>query len=105
MLETAEMVAVRIEELGVVIITVYAQPSHKNTDLIIALGKLQAKIEADALKSVICGDFNAHNILKVVKCSWREIAGILREPQHDECGEKTDEGQEFLGSSAYAFCR
>ena len=59
--ETAEMVAVRIEELGVVIITVYAQPSEKNTDLIIALGKLQAKIEADGLKSVICGDFNAHN--------------------------------------------
>ena len=59
--ETAEMVAVRIEELGVVIITVYAQPSEKNTDLFIALEKLQAKIEADGLKSVICGDFNAHN--------------------------------------------
>ena len=55
------MVAVRIEELGVVIITVYAQPSEKNTDLFIALEKLQAKIEADGLKSVICGDFNAHN--------------------------------------------
>ena len=60
--ETAEMVAVRIEELGLVIITVYAQPSETNTDfIIIALGKLQAKIEADGLKSVICGDFNAHN--------------------------------------------
>ena len=55
------MVAVRIEELGVVIITVYAQPSEKHTILFIALEKLQAKIEADGLKSVICGDFNAHN--------------------------------------------
>ncbi len=55
------MVAVRIEELGVVIITVYAQPSEKNTDLFIALEKLQAKIEAGGLKSVICGDINAHN--------------------------------------------
>ena len=35
--------------------------AKKNIDLFIALGKLQTKIEADGLKSVICGDFNAHN--------------------------------------------